>query len=87
MKIAILDQENSRVIVSTVPDYLADANASSSDIASAILIALGLPVDTEHMVGEFTYIEKEYGMKTSVEELTQDFKEDALEALHNLLND
>lgn len=89
MKIAILDQENARVIVAMVPDYLEDANASSDDIASAIMTALGISTDTEYMMGEF---EAHCSTRTltatlgsmGLEEFTQDFKTDALEALADL---
>lgn len=81
MKIAILDQDNGRVIVSKVPEYLSNADVSSDDIASAILTALGISTDTEYMIGEFKSVEDSYGMRTSLEGLTQDFKTDALEAL------
>lgn len=89
MKIAILDQENARVIVSSVPDYLENANASSDDIAQAIMTALGLS-DCEYMIGNFTLnidhdARNDNGAMHRIEELTQDFKDDALEALNDLI--
>ena len=91
MKISIHDHEQNRAIIAQVPDYLADANASSDDIAEAIMTALGLSSgNCEYMIGEFqahmdgeTYNEDKTGMY-KLDELTQDFKEDALEALENL---
>lgn len=88
MKIAIHDQENNRAIIAQVPDYLADANASSDDIAEAIMTALGLSSGScEYMIGEFdaridstTYNENGTGM-CKIDELVQNFKEDALAAL------
>lgn len=88
MKIAIHDQENNRAIIAQVPDYLADADAPSDDIAEAIMTALGLSSGScEYMIGEFqahmdgaTYNENKTGMY-KLDELTQNFKDDALAAL------
>ena len=88
MKIAILDQEQNRAIIAQVPEYLADANRSSDDIAQAILDGLGISSgNVEYMIGEFqahmdgaTYNEDKTGMY-KLDELTQNFKEDALQAL------
>lgn len=89
MNIAILDQENGRLISAQVPHYLADADASSDDIASAILIALGLSTDTEYMIGNFETVLADHNADSAreargIELLTQDFKADALEALADL---
>lgn len=87
MKIAILDQDNGRAIIAQVPEYLADADRSSDDIAHAIFDALGIGYETEYMIGEFqahmdgaTYNENKTGMY-KLDELTQNFKEDALASL------
>lgn len=89
MEIAILDQDNARVILAQVPQYLADANASSDDIACAIFIALGISTDTEYMIGNFKTVLADYNADSSreargIELLTQDFKIDALEALKEI---
>ena len=90
MNIAILDQDNGRVILAQVPHYLADANASSDDIASAIFIALGISTDTEYMIGNFETVLADHNADSNrdargIELLTQDFKDDALEALNDLI--
>lgn len=90
MQIAIIDNENQRVIVGRVPSYLSNANRSSDDIAEAILSALGLSVNnTEYMVGNFEVVLADHNADTGranergIELLTQDFKEDALQALED----
>ena len=88
MKIAIHDHEQNRAIIAQVPDYLADLDRSSDDIAEAIITALGLSSGScEYMIGEFqahmdgaTYNEDKTGMY-KLDELTQNFKDDALAAL------
>jgi hypothetical protein len=88
MKIAILDHENARTIIANVPAYLSDVNRSSDDIAEAIITALGLSSDScEWIIGEFearidfsVYNEPNTGIR-ELDELTGDFKADALEAL------
>ena len=94
MKIAILDQDQGRAIIATVPDYLADANASSETIAFAIFEALGLQQDTEYMIGEFDISVdldslnggRGYGDNVrKLDEFTGSFKDDALEALNDLI--
>lgn len=80
MKISIHDYANNRVIISNVPHYLSEANISSDDIALTILIALGLKEDEcDYMICDF-----EVENILSLEQLTQNFKEDALEALAEL---
>lgn len=92
MKIIILDHKNNRAIVAEVPTYLADADVSSDDIAAAILNALGLShTDCEYMVGEFNVqidvntLNSGHGYNQNaingIEQLTGDFKIDALQAL------
>lgn len=91
MTISIHDYANSRLIVAEVPQYLTDLNYSSDDLAQAIIIALGLNSDeTEYMIGEFTLridvntlnSGRGYGENTGrLEEFTQDFKADVLQAL------
>lgn len=87
MFIAIHDYENDRAIIAEVPQYLADADRSSEDIADAILSALGLSSsNTEYMIGNFkVWVDHEARNSPTaihrLEELTQDFKEDALAAL------
>lgn len=94
MQIAIIDNENQRVIVSKVPEYLSEANRSSDDIAEAIFSALGLSVNsTEYMIGNFdvsidvNVLNGNHGYNHNVdqgiEQLTQDFKTDALQALED----
>jgi len=90
MQIAILDQENKRVILAQVPYYLADANVSSDDIAQAIFTALGLSSQPEYMIGEFETVLADHNADSSrdargIELLTQDFKDDALEALSEII--
>lgn len=90
MKIAILDTENARVIVAEVPQYLQDADASSDTIAEAILHALGLSSGSvEYMIGDLKVqvdhaVRNDNGAMHKLEELAQDFKEDALSALEEL---
>jgi len=91
MKIAILDHQYSRMIVAQVPTYLAEMDRSSDDIAQAIFDALGIS-DAEYMIGEFdarvdvdTYNENGTGMH-KLDELTQNFKEDALLSLEESKN-
>lgn len=87
-KIAILDQENNRVIMAEVPQYLLDQNVSSDDIAQAIFTALGIS-SPEYMIGEFDIaidlaVLNHDGYGNNVRDLegfTQDFKRDALKAL------
>lgn len=89
MHIAILDQENNRVIISEVPDYLTSLDRSSEEIAEAIFNVLGLS-SPEYMIGEFKFAidvaslnsGKGYGENTrTLEECTSNFKEDVLSAL------
>lgn len=90
-KITILDHEHDRVIVAEVPSYLAESQREPDDIAQAIYDALGLSSsNTEYMMGNFNVridvavlnSGKGYGNNTSrLEELVQNFKEDALASL------
>ena len=87
MIITILDQENNRVIVAEVPEYLTSQNKSSDDIAQAIFDALGLS-SPEYMIGEFKALLDLNVINSNhvkgyirLEDITQNFKEDALQAL------
>lgn len=92
MTIAILDNENARIIIGRVPSYLTESGADGTDIASAIFQALGLSDDTEYMLGELDLVLADHSADTSrpdergIELLTQDFKVDALEALADLMD-
>ena len=99
MKISIHDYENNRTIISEVPLYLIDDNAEASseardDIAQAIITALGLSSNNcEYMIGDFDIqidvnsLNSNHGynhnVNQGIEQLTQDFKEDVLEALND----
>lgn len=88
MQIAIIDHENARVLISEVPTYLTDKNAEPDEVASAIMEALGINSgNTEYMIGHFqTQIHKNVIIDTikDINDLTGDFKEDALLALENI---
>jgi len=97
MKIAILDHENNRTIVAEVPEYLTEQNYSSDNIAEAILTAIGLSFEnSEWMIGEFDIqidvnsLNSGHGynhnVNQGIEQLTQDFKIDALAALNDSNN-
>lgn len=92
MKISIHDYEHNRSIIAEVPEYLSNTDNSSDDIAQAVITALGLSLnDCEYMVGEFDVLVDfsttgNQGSMHKIEELSQDFKEDALEALNDSKN-
>lgn len=93
MIISIHDYNNNRSIIAQVPQYLMDTNRSTDDIVQAIFDALGLQEDeTEYMVSEEMRVCLDLDIINSsehckgyikLEELTQDFKADALESLEN----
>lgn len=80
---------NGRVIVAEVPQYLADANRSSDDIAQAIFDALGISSDNvNYIIGEFEALfdlnlinSNRFKGYIKLEDITQNFKEDALASL------
>ncbi len=90
-RIAILDQENARVIVAELPDYLQNTGKDDEELATAIMTALGLSSGSCYfMVGDlFLGIDVQslnsgrgYGQNTcKLDEFTGNFKEDVLEAL------
>ena len=88
MKISIIDHAYNRVIIAQVPTYLTDATDDTELIADAIFDALGIThTSSEYIIGDFkaqvdidTWNENGTGMH-KLEELTQDFEQDALTAL------
>jgi hypothetical protein len=94
MIISIHDYANNRTIVANVPQYLITANRHDTDheaIALAIFSALGLNQDeTEYMMSDDMRVCLDLDVINSsehckgyikLEELTQNFEEDALAAL------
>lgn len=82
MKIAILDYENRRAIISPIPVWLEEIEQESENaslsIGDAVLAALGLSSDTtDYMIGEFDV------QDCKIENLTADFKADVLEEIES----
>lgn len=95
MTISLHDNENARVIVAQVPQYLIDTKADEHDVAQAIITALGLSEgNTEYMIGDLDIqidvntLNGNHGynhnVNQGIEQLVQDFKADVLEALSDL---
>lgn len=92
--ISIHDYENNRVIISELPDYLQNKSRTheDDDIAQAVFDALGISSsNVEYMLGDFDVqldvrvINGNHGynhnVNQGIEQLTQNFKEDALASL------
>lgn len=85
MKISINDYANNRVIIAEVPEYITSVTTEGEEIADAIFNALGFNSDEcDYMIGDFN-VNADLSLMDqpidSLEDLSQNFKEDALLAL------